>query len=66
MFVIAKNKNRHFLYQRFRKSDHDTEFITIQPVEHVSYDANTTSSFKSKAIFIADLKWIKVLLTPFP
>ena len=45
---------------------HDTEFITIQPIEHVSYDANTTSSFKSKARFITELKWIKNLQTPFP
>jgi hypothetical protein len=54
------------LYQHFRKSGHDLEHITIQPVEHISYDKNATSSFKSKARFIAELKWIRNLQTPFP
>ena len=59
-------KLRNFLYQHFRKSGHDTDFITIQPVEHVSYDAHATNSFKLKARFIAELKWITNLQTPFP
>ena len=54
------------MYQHFRNSGQDTGFITIQPIEHVSYDANATSSFKSKARFIAELKWIKTLQTSFP
>ena len=57
---------RNFLNQHFRKSGHDLEFLTIQPVEHILYDNNTTSSFKSKARFIAEFKWIKKLQTPFP
>jgi hypothetical protein len=40
--------------------------LSIQPVEHLVYDNNATSSFKAKARFIAELKWIKRLQTPFP
>ena len=58
IFVIAKKKKAFFV-SNFRKSGHDTEFITIQHIDHVSYDANATSSFKSKARFIAERKWIK-------
>ena len=54
------------MYQHFRKSGHEVDFITVQPVEYLSYDNNATSSFKSKARFIAELKWIKNLQTPFP
>ena len=54
------------MYQHFRKSGHELDFITVQPVEHISYDKNATKSFKSKARFITELKWIKNLQTPFP
>jgi len=60
------NKLRNFLYQHFRKSGHSFNNITVQPVEHLTYDDATTSSFKSKARFIAELNWIKKLQTPFP
>jgi len=60
------NKLRNFLYQHFRKSGHSFNNITVQPVEHLTYDDAATSSFKSKARFIAELNWIKNLQTPFP
>lgn len=66
-FRNCNNKKvRHFLYQHFRRSGHDSSFISIQPVEHISYDNAASSSFKSKARFFAELKWIKNLQTPFP
>ena len=46
------NKFKNFLYRHFRKSGH-VKNISIQPVEHVSYDPNATSSLHSKARFIS-------------
>ena len=40
--------------------------MTLQPVEHLTYDKDATSSFKSKSRFMAELNWIKNLQTPFP
>ena len=60
------NKLRNFLYQHFRKSGHSFNNVTVQPVEHLSYDKDVTRSFKSKARFIAELNRIKNLQTPFP
>ena len=57
---------RNFLYNHFRKTGHSVDNISVQPVEHILYKSDTTSSFKSKARFIAELKWIKLLQTPFP
>ena len=54
------------MYQHFLKSGHDVKNISIQPVEHVSYDQNATSSFKSKARFISEFILIKNLQTSFP
>lgn len=63
----CRNKKlRHFLYQHFRRSGHDTNFISFQPIEHLYFDNNATSRFKSKARFVAELNWIKKLQTPFP
>lgn len=63
----SKNKKvRNFLYQHFRRTGHSFKYVTVQPVEQIYYDSNITSSFKSKARFIAELDWIKKLQTPFP
>ena len=63
----CRNKKiRNFLYQHFKQTGHDIDNITIQPVEHILYDDDATSSLKSKARFIAELNWIKNLQTPFP
>ena len=60
------NQFSTFLYQHFRKAGHSFKSVTIQPVEQISYDINTTASYKVKARHIAELKWIKNLQTPFP
>ena len=62
----GKSNQRSFLYQHFRKQGHSPDKITIQPVEHILFDANTTSTFNSKALLFAELKWLKNLQTPFP
>lgn len=54
------------MYQHFRKAGHSFKDLSVQPVEHIVYDKDATSSFKSKARFIAELNWIKSLQTPFP
>lgn len=54
------------MYQHFRRSGHTFKQVTIQPVEQLIYDSNTTSSYKIKARHLAELKWIKYLQTPFP
>ena len=40
--------------------------MTLQPVEHLTYDNSATSSFKAKSRFIAELNWIRNLQSPFP
>ena len=66
LYQCKNKKLKNFLYQHFRQSGHSVDNISIQPVEQVSYDDNTTSSFKSKARLIAEFKWIQNLQTPFP
>lgn len=54
------------MYQHFRLYGHSWNNVSIQPVEKVTYDDNTTSSFKTKARLISEHKWIKNLQTGFP
>ena len=65
-YQCRNKKLRNFLYHHFRQSGHSFQDVSVQPVEHLSYDSTTTSSFKSKSRFIAELNWIKKLQTPFP
>ena len=65
MLRSRKYNQRSFLYQHFRKQGHSPDNITIQPVEHILFDVNATTSFNTKALLFAELKWIKNLQTPF-
>ena len=38
----------------------------MQPVEKISYDSNSSTRFKNIKRFETELKWIKLLQTPFP
>ena len=38
----------------------------MQPVEKISYDSNSSTRFKNVKRFETELKWIKLLQTPFP
>ena len=40
--------------------------ILVQPVEKITYDANSTSRFKIIKRRETELKWIKLLQTPYP
>ena len=63
---IQKTIDNHFSYLHFKNSGHSFKNVLVQPVEQVFYDKDATSSFKSKARFIAELNWIRNLQTPFP
>ena len=40
--------------------------MLVQPVEKIDYDANSTSRFKIIKRHETELKWIKLLQTPYP
>jgi hypothetical protein len=61
-----RSKFTTLLYQHFRKVGHSFKHVTIQPVEQIIYDSDTSSSFTVKARHLAEWKWIKNLQTPFP
>ena len=63
------NKPRPFetlLYQHFKRTGHSVQDVTIQPVENISYDHSTTKTTKKAILHETELKWIKLLQTPFP
>lgn len=59
-------KLRHYIYQHFRRTDHNLNYLTIQPLEKLVFGNNDSNSFRIKARHIAEYKWIKRLQTPFP
>ena len=54
-----------FLYQHFKLTGHSPSDVLVQPVEKVTYDKNS-SRFKIIKRHETELKWIKLLQTPFP
>ena len=64
---IRKPKtNDTFLYQHFKRTGHSPNDVIVQPVEKISYDENSSVRFKNIKRFETELKWIKLLQTPFP
>ena len=57
-----------FLYKHFRKAGHawSPNKILVQPVEKIKYKANSTERFQNILRHEIELKWIKLLQTPFP
>ena len=55
-----------FLYQHFKLSGHSPNDVLVQPVEILTYDINSSSRFKVIKRHGTELKWIKLLQTPFP
>ena len=55
-----------FLYQHFKRTGHSPNDVLVQPVEKLSYDKNSSSRFKIIKRHETELKWIKLLQTPFP
>ena len=64
---IRKPKNNEtFLYQHFKRTSHSPNNVIIQPVEKPSYDEFFSVRFRNIKRFETELKWIKLLQTPFP
>ena len=55
-----------FLYRHFKRTSHSPNNVLVQPVEKITYDKNSSSRFKIIKIHETELKWIKLLQTPFP
>ena len=55
-----------FLYQHFKRTGHSPNDVLVQPVEKLTYDKNSSSRFKIIIRHETELKWIKLLQTPFP
>ena len=54
-----------FLYQHFKCTGHSLNDISVQPVEKITYQENS-SKFKIIKRHETKLKWIKFLQTHFP
>ena len=55
-----------FLYQHFKLTGHSPNDVLMQSVEKLTYDENSSSKFKIIKRHETELKWIKLLQTPFP
>ena len=55
-----------FLYQYFKLTGHSPNDVLVQPVEKLTHDKNSSSRFKIIKRHKTELKWIKLLQTPFP
>ena len=55
-----------FLYQHFKRTGHSINSISVQPVEVLTFDQTCTRRFKIIQRHEFELKWIKLLQTPFP
>ena len=60
------NKIDNFLYRHFKRKGHTPANILVQRVEKITYDSNSTSRFKIIQRHETELKWIKLLQTPYP
>lgn len=54
------------LYQHFKRTGHSIRNVTVQPVEKVTFDKDATKTVKKAKLHDTELKWIKLLQTPFP
>ena len=63
---INKPENDNFLFRNFKRKGHTPANILVPPVEKITYDTNSTSRFKTIKRHETELKWIKLLQTPYP
>ena len=54
-----------FLYQRFKCTGHSPNDISVQPVEKITYQENSSTKFKIIKRHETELKLVKFLQTPF-
>ena len=55
-----------FLYRHFKLTGHSANDVLVQPLEKLTYDKISSSRFKIIKRHETELKWIKLLQTPFP
>ena len=55
----------NFLYRHFKRTGHSPSKVSVQPVEIIIYDVNSTPRFKIIKRHETELKCIKLLQTPF-
>ena len=55
-----------FLYQHFKLTGHSPNDVLVQLVEKLTYGKKSSSRFKIINRHETELKWIKLLQTPFP
>ena len=55
-----------FLYQHFKLTGHSPNDVLVQPAEKSTYDKNLSLRFKIIKRHETELKFIKLLQTPFP
>ena len=55
-----------FLYQHFKLTGHSPNDTLVQPVEKLTYDKDSSLRLKIIKRHETELKWIKLLQTPFP
>ena len=53
-------------YQHCKLTGHSPNDVLVQPMEKLTYDKNSSSRFKIIKRHETELKWIKLLQTPFP
>ena len=55
-----------FLYQHFKLTGQSPNDVLVQPVKKLTYEKKSSSRFKIIKRHETELKWIKLLQTPFP
>ena len=63
--IRKPQNNDTFLYQHFKRTGHSPNNVIVQPLEKISYDEKSSVRFKNIKRFETELKWIKLLQTPF-
>ena len=59
-------KTDNFLYMHFKQTNHFTSSISIQPVEKITYDDNSSKRYRNILRRELELKRIKLLQIPHP
>ena len=62
---IPKNIDT-FLYQHFKRTGHYPDNVSVQSVEKLIYDENSSVRFNTIKRFETELKWIKLLQSASP
>ena len=57
----------NYLYRHLKQTNHSTSSgISIQPVEKITYDYNSSKRYRNILRHELEIKWMKLLQTPHP